>query len=224
MSANGEISLDGRPTIIVEHLDPELEDWQALEYKCISEECTNSAPQWHFLLSGLPSASDVGKQLSLPATSLTEQSVETLYQGDRRSKVCLLDPKAEKDLSPEDGESFDVFLFGGILGDDPPRDRTGELRKMGFAGRRLGTEQMTTDTAARVTRIVVADRQHLNDISYVDRPDIALPASSGEGEASSESVSMPFRYVKGKDGKAVMPKGMLDLLASDADKDIMDLL
>ncbi|KAK3055217.1 hypothetical protein LTR09_003770 [Extremus antarcticus] len=216
----------GKPTIIVEHLDPELEEWQALEYKCIYEECETSTPPWNFLLSGLSSAAGVGKQLSLPSSSVTEQSVEALYQGDRRRNVCLLDPKAEKDLSPEDGEKFDVFLFGGILGDDPPRDRTGELRKMGFEGRRLGQEQMTTDTAARVTRIVVADRQPLGNIPYVDRPDIKLPASTSghEGAQSGESVSMPFRYVKGKDGKGVMPKGMLDLLASDADKDIMDLL
>lgn len=37
-------------------------------------------------------------------------------------------------------------------------DRTSELRAKGFAGRRLGEEQMTTDTAARVTRIVVQDK------------------------------------------------------------------
>jgi len=35
---------------------------------------------------------------------------------------------------------------------------------------------------------------------------------------------MPFKYVKDEQGKPVMPKGMLDLLASDADKDILDLL
>lgn len=33
-----------------------------------------------------------------------------------KSRVCLLDPSATKELSPEDGETFDVFLFGGILG------------------------------------------------------------------------------------------------------------
>lgn len=40
------------------------------------------------------------------------------------SRVCLLDPKAEKELSPEDfneddagAVGFDMFLFGGILGD-----------------------------------------------------------------------------------------------------------
>jgi len=38
---------------------------------------------------------------------------------------------------------------------------------MGFEGRRLGQEQMTTDTAARVTRIVVADRrEHYNTMRW----------------------------------------------------------
>ena len=37
-------------------------------------------------------------------------------------------------------------------------DRTSELRKKGFEGRRLGPKQMTTDTAVRVTRMVVQDR------------------------------------------------------------------
>lgn len=43
-------------------------------------------------------------------------------------------------------------------GDDPPRDRTSELRKKGFEGRRLGPKQMTTDTAVRVTRMVVEQK------------------------------------------------------------------
>lgn len=34
-------------------------------------------------------------------------------------------------------------------------DRTSELRKKGFEGRRLGPVQMTTDTAVRVTRLIV---------------------------------------------------------------------
>jgi ribosome biogenesis SPOUT family RNA methylase Rps3 len=111
---------DPKPTIIVEHLDPELEDWQALEYKCIAQECSSSG--FHFLLSGVHSVSEISKQLSLPASNLTSESVESLYNnGTPRQRVCLLDPKGEKDLSPEDGELFDVFLFGGILGDDPPR-------------------------------------------------------------------------------------------------------
>jgi ribosome biogenesis SPOUT family RNA methylase Rps3 len=62
----------------------------------------------------------------------------------------------------------------------------------------------------------------LNEIEYVDRPDIEIPSSRKGGP--SESVSMPFKYVKGDDGKPIMPAGMFELLASDADKGIMDLL
>lgn len=81
----------------------------------------------------------------------------------------------------------------------------------------------------------------LAEVPYVDRPSIQVSAS--------ESVEMPFKYVKGKDGKAIMPEvrlqcivcprnlnsgkrieanrstqGMIDLLGNDADKGILDLL
>lgn len=38
------------------------------------------------------------------------------------------------------------------------QDRTSELRKKGYQGRRLGPVQMTTDTAVRVTRMVTHSR------------------------------------------------------------------
>lgn len=116
---------DKKYTFIVEHLDPELEDWQALEYKCISDE--SSAANAEFLLTGIKT-SDVAELLEIPESQLTDENVESLFQDDdERNGVCLLDPKAEHDLSPEDGEKFDVFLFGGILGDDPPRGAVDEV-------------------------------------------------------------------------------------------------
>lgn len=54
-----------------------------------------------------------------------------------------------------------------IIGDDPPRDRTSELRMLGFPTRHLGPVQMTTDTALGVTKLVVHDRISLNEIPYV---------------------------------------------------------
>ena len=49
------------------------------------------------------------------AFTAERKGVEELY-AENKSRVCLLDPAAAKDLSPEDGETFDAFLFGGILG------------------------------------------------------------------------------------------------------------
>ncbi|KAM3420483.1 hypothetical protein BST61_g3752 [Cercospora zeina] len=209
-------------TYIVEHLDPELEDWQALEYNTISEESQTSGNK--FLLSGLTPEFGKFAKLLIPKSERTERTVESIYPSqEARQKVCLLDPKAEKDLSPEDGLLFDAFLFGGILGDDPPRDRTGDLRKLGFPGRRLGPEQMTTDTAVRTTRIVVQEGKKLSAIEYIDRPEIPIADENGKIKAN-ETIEMPFKYVKGIDGKPIIPKGMLQLLAKDAEKDILDLL
>lgn len=94
------------------------------------------------------------------------------------------------------------------------------MRKKGFEGRRLGPKQMTTDTAVRVTRTVVEGKGDddglirtavsrekaysrvlsvpLGDIVYLDCPELQFN--------EKESTQMPFRYVKGDDGKPVMPE------------------
>lgn len=152
-------------TYIVEHLDDELEAWSQLEYMTIAKESHENGAQ--FFLTSIPPNLDLPEKLkSLPGFSAKPESVEDLYP--EKSRVCLLDPSATKELSPEDGDVFDVFLFGGILGDDPPRDRTSELRKKGFEGRRLGPIQMTTDTAVRVTRIITQDRSKLPVVKWED--------------------------------------------------------
>jgi ribosome biogenesis SPOUT family RNA methylase Rps3 len=153
VSFNATLDTSTKHTFIVEHMDPELEKWQILEYSTIAKECADSNSQ--FILSGLPKAVP-----ELSSVEQSPQSVDDLVSSANipKERVCLLDPRGESDLAPEDGDKFDVFVFGGILGDDPPRDRTAELRVKGFGGRRLGKEQLTTDTAARVTRIVVQEK------------------------------------------------------------------
>lgn len=99
---------------IVEHLDPELGPWSELEYIAIATESQNAGS--HFILSSLPQDFKVPAQLEeIAAFSAERRGVEELYAQDK-SKVCLLDPAAAKDLSPEDGDTFEAFLFGGILG------------------------------------------------------------------------------------------------------------
>ncbi|RGP68142.1 methionyl-trna formyltransferase [Fusarium longipes] len=180
-------------TFIVEHLDPELGPWSELEYLAIARE--TQATQGSFILSSLPPTFKVPTDLaSNPAFTAEQRGVEELYAANK-SKVCLLDPSAAKDLSPEDGDTFDAFLFGGIL----------ELRKKGFEGRRLGPKQMTTDTAVRVTRIVVQDKVPVDQVPYLDFPELKFN--------EHESTEMPFRYVKGEDGKPIMPKKYLMMLS-----------
>ncbi|KAI0873218.1 DUF431-domain-containing protein [Hypoxylon argillaceum] len=206
-----------RKTYIVEHLDPELGPWSELEYVAIARETARAGGT--FVLSSMPpalAASLPAKLAAEPALRAETRGVEELYPGEGGQKrVCLLDPRAEKDISPDDKALFDVFLFGGILGDDPPRDRTGELRVKGFEGRRLGPVQMTTDTAVRVTRMVINEQFTLNMVPYLDNPDLKIN--------EHESTEMPFRYVKGDDGNPIMPEGMIDLIKKDADKSIDDL-
>ncbi|KAG8965355.1 hypothetical protein FRC03_000655 [Tulasnella sp. 419] len=126
-------------------------------------------------------------------------------------QVCLLDPKATQELSPDDGDGrFKWFLFGGILGDDPPRDRTSELRVLGFPTRHLGPVQMTTDTAVGVTKKVIVDKTPLNAIPYTDFPTIRFNAK--------ESVEMPFRYIRDEKGEPILPPGMRELLKEDLNK------
>ncbi|KAI1207211.1 DUF431-domain-containing protein [Annulohypoxylon truncatum] len=204
-----------RKTYIVEHLDPELGQWSELEYIAIARETQRSGNT--FMLSSLPEAFQVPQKLAeVPAFKAEKRGVEEIYgEGNGKDRVCLLDPQAEKDLNPDDKGEFDVFLFGGILGDDPPRDRTSELRKKGFKGRRLGPVQMTTDTAVRVTRMVIEEQFTLNKIPFVDFPELKFN--------DHESTEMPFRYVTDENGKPIMPEGMVDLIKKDADKSIDDL-
>ncbi|KAI9789676.1 MAG: hypothetical protein M1816_005851 [Peltula sp. TS41687] len=203
-------------TYVIEHLDPEMEPWSILEYRCIAEETHQAGNGAWCYLSSVPESLQLPDELKgLPSLKVSHHEAESLF-ADRTEKVCLLDPAADKELSPEDGEEFDVFLFGGILGDDPPRDRTSQLRNKGFRGRRLGPKQMTTDTAVRVTRMVVEEKFPLDQIPYVDDADIELD--------EHESVEMPFRYVRGRDGKPILPAGLRDLIREDSEKGIADLL
>lgn len=101
-------------TFIVEHLDPELGPWSELEYLAIAAESEETNTR--FILSCLPPNFQVPAALSAnKAFTAEHRGVEELYAG-QKSRVCLLDPAAAKDLAPEDGETFDAFLFGGILG------------------------------------------------------------------------------------------------------------
>ncbi|KAH7106871.1 DUF431-domain-containing protein [Auriculariales sp. MPI-PUGE-AT-0066] len=213
-------------TYVVEHMEDDepststssLPDWVKLEYSHMLELAGVGSA---VLFTNVSAASIAALQTALGSSAgkdgrseLGTHSEGVLRKMEEHSvpldKVCLLDPKAELEISPEDGDGrFEWFLFGGILGDDPPRDRTSELRKLGFPSRNLGKVQMTTDTALGVTKIVVQDQIPLKDVRFVDFPTIRFNAK--------ESVEMPFRYIV-RDDKPLLPPGMKEHLKKDLDR------
>lgn len=101
-------------TFVVEHLDPELEAWSSLEYSTIAAESHAAGAQ--FLLSSVPTSLKLPENLQgIQGLTVETRGIEEIY-ASKKDKVCLLDPSASKDLSPDDGDTFEIFLFGGILG------------------------------------------------------------------------------------------------------------
>ena len=93
-------------------------------------------------------------------------------------------------------------MFGGILGDYPPKARTKELQIPNAERRNLGKEQMSTDTAVLVVKLIV-DGTPLEKIEFKDEIEIEIK----EGE----SILLPYRYVV-KNKKPVLPAGLIEML------------
>ena len=121
-------------TFIIEHLDPELGDWSVLEYRTVAKECRETKNRFTLcsvlqefavkaegLRLGDVVATTRGRDKVEAEVNVVDKGVEELFppegqDGGRGRRVCLLDPQAKKELSPEDGDVFEGFLFGGILG------------------------------------------------------------------------------------------------------------
>ncbi|KIO11069.1 hypothetical protein M404DRAFT_994740 [Pisolithus tinctorius Marx 270] len=159
-------------TFVIEHMEEDestpacLPPWVELEY-CHMIKLAGSSASVRFTHLSASAGSSLRSKLSSFSGKRDEHqfagyvvhsvSISELLQQENvpLSRVCLLDPKAEQAIEPGDKDEFGWFLFG--VGDDPPRDRTSELRRLGFPSRHLGPVQMTTDTALAVTKRVIDD-------------------------------------------------------------------
>lgn len=184
---------------IIEHMEDELYEWCLLEYRHMSSVVGKDNLWFTNVKTDADKLKGLGKVMP--------ESVATM--GLKR--CCLLDLNAPSTLAPADGKSFDHLIFGGILGDNPPRGRTKALRvaleKAGAVQiRDLGTVQMSTDTAVLVAKTIV-DGTPLAKIPFSD----TIVIETGEGE----EVELPYRYVLGKDDKPILPMGLIELLSRD---------
>jgi ribosome biogenesis SPOUT family RNA methylase Rps3 len=119
--------------------------------------------------------------------------------------VCVLDPESDKTLEAEEAKDFEYFIFGGILGDNPPRKRTGpELTKFikNPNTRNIGKEQMSTDNAVAVVK-EIANGKELKELKFQEGIEIEIN--------EIESTILPYRYLI-KDKSPLISKELIKFL------------
>lgn len=168
---------------IIEHLEPELFPWCIIEYKSISK-IVGKENLWFTNIK----KEDIDKLKGLG--KVFHESVKSM----KLENACILDPDGEKELSPQD-KSFNYFIFGGILGDNPPRKRTGpELSHFlpNLQKRHIGKEQFSTDNAVFVTHEIIVNQIPLSKLEFQNEIEIR--------KNKIESFILPYKYplVKGK--------------------------
>jgi ribosome biogenesis SPOUT family RNA methylase Rps3 len=175
---------------VIEHLEPKVFKWCVLEYAHISK--------W------------VGKQ-NLFFTNTRSAALKKFGKVEPKSvqklrfeKACVLDPEAKQELTPAIAKKYNYFIFGGILGDDPPKERTKvELTKfLPYPAYNLGKTQMSTDTAVIVTKLI-CDGKKLSELKFQQGIEINI--------SEYEEVHLPYKYLIIK-GKPLLAPGIADML------------
>lgn len=117
--------------------------------------------------------------------------------------ICILDPEAEQTLKPEENPRFEFYVFGGILGDHPPKKRTAkELTKFlpeSAEKRNIGKKQMSTDNAVYTVFQIAEKGKKFDELKFKDEVEIEIN--------DVESVELPYRYnIDEKGGIFMSPK------------------
>jgi ribosome biogenesis SPOUT family RNA methylase Rps3 len=164
-------------TYIIEHLEPELYEWCMIEYKEISK-IIGKENLW------FSNIKEKDKKKLEAYGKVLPQSIKRI----KLNSACVLDPNSDIALTPDDAKKFKYFIFGGILGDYPPKQRTkAELTPFikNAEARNIGKEQLSTDNAVLVTKLI-ANGAPLEKIKFQNGLDIKIN--------EIESTHLPFRY------------------------------
>ena len=164
-------------TFIIEHLEKKLWPWCLIEYKHMSK-IVGKNNLWFTNIknkSEIKKLKSYGKVFSCSVLDL------------KIKKACILDQESSETLSKRNSKRFDYFIFGGILGDNPPRKRTREdltqhLKAKAF---NIGKKQMSTDNAVFVVHEITKGRD-IKDIKFKDKIEIRIN--------KIESTILPYRY------------------------------
>ena len=171
------------PIYIIEHLEPKLFEWCLIEYEHISN-LVGKNQLWFTNIKNKSDAKKLEKFGKVFSDSVKKMTFDN---------ACILDPEAKNILTPS--ETFDYYIFGGILGDYPPKKRT-EIELTRFLPRvhvrNIGKEQMSTDNAVYTVKQIVENGKKFSELKFVDENNVEIN--------EFETVELPYRYnlVKGK--------------------------
>lgn len=124
-------------------------DWETQKYE-LEEEKKETLDNWKkftkyneengsvFKMTGM-SLFDYIKERKEGKLREDKDYVVERLNGLKLDQICFMDMRAAKELKSEDRNEFRAFIYGGILGDDPPQDRAAHLRNLFDANvRQLG--------------------------------------------------------------------------------------
>jgi len=142
---------------IIEHLEPKIGRWVLIEYAHISR-IVGKGNLW---FTNIKHRSKKLERLG----KCFKQSVKEL----NLKNACVLDPESKQLLTPSESKNFNYFIFGGILGDYPPKKRTKKelTSKLNFKAkaRNIGKKQMSTDNAIYTVN-QIAKGKNFKDLEF----------------------------------------------------------
>lgn len=163
------------PVYIIEHLEPRVWRWCMIEYRHVSK-IVGKRNLWFTNIKKCRNLARYGKVIKKSVSQLNLKG------------ACVLDPEARKTLTPAEAKHIKYFIFGGILGDNPPQKRTAKeltnfIKKA--VVRNIGKKQFSTDNAVYVVSRI-SKGVPLSKLKFTDDIEIKIN--------SSESVILPFHY------------------------------
>ena len=196
---NRNTSYNRRIFFVIEHLEYTISKWLYIEY----EHASKIVGKDRLIFTNIKKLED-SKILS-DLGFVKRESFTEIFDSE---KIIILDPKAPKELKPEDFKNKEAVIIGGILGDHPPRGRTQKLitAKVPKAlSRNIGDGQFSIDGAVYVAKFV-SEGNRLKDIPIEKGLHIRL--------GSKAEIFLPYFYPL-KDGKPVISEKLIKYLTSN---------
>jgi len=182
---------------IIEHLEPKLFEWCLIEYERISK-IVGKNNLWFTNIKNKSDSLKLKKFGRVISNNVSELHLKS---------SCVLDPQSSEILKPSDKKIFKYFIFGGILGDYPPKKRTKkELTQFlpQSETRNIGKKQFSTDNAVFVVNEIINNRRNFKEIKFKSKAEIKIN--------DVESIILPYLYPADKDGKPMMSEKIVSYL------------